>query len=45
VTVGAALFREAVDFLRSQNTSEKYLEPREESLKRFAPAAASPSRD
>jgi len=41
VTEGAALFREALDFLRSQKTSEKYLEPREESLKRFAPAPAS----
>ena len=41
LTEGSALFREAIDFLRSQKTSEKYLEPREASLKRFAPAAAS----
>jgi arylsulfatase A-like enzyme len=38
---GAALFRDAIDFLRSQKTSEKYLEPREASLKRFAAAPAS----
>ena len=41
VAEGAALFREALDFLRSQNTSEKFLEPRQASLKRFAPAPAS----
>src|SRR5256884_6893596 len=41
VAEGGALFREALDFLRSQNTSEKFLEPRDASLKRFAPAPAS----
>jgi arylsulfatase A-like enzyme len=41
VAEGAALFREALNFLRSQKTSEKFLEPREASLTRFAPARAS----
>lgn len=42
---GARLFREAIDFMRSLDASEKFLQPREESLKRFAPAPASPARE
>lgn len=42
---GATLFREAIDFLRSQNAAEKFLEPREESLRRFAALPASRARD
>jgi arylsulfatase A-like enzyme len=42
---GAALFREAIDFMRSLNAAEKFLKPREESLRRFATAAASPARE
>jgi arylsulfatase A-like enzyme len=42
---GAALFRDAIDFLRSLNAAEKFLEPREASLRRFAAAPASRARD
>ena len=42
---GAELFRDAIDFLRSLGTAEKFLQPREESLKRFAAASASPARE
>jgi len=42
---GAALFREAIDFMRSLNAAEKFLKPREDSLKRFATAATSPARE
>src|SRR2546423_1010396 len=42
---GAELFRDGIDFLRSLGTAEKFLQPREESLKRFAAAPASPARE
>ena len=42
---GSALFREAIDSLRSLNTAERFLKPREESLSRYAPAPASPARE
>jgi arylsulfatase A-like enzyme len=34
---GSALFRAAIDFLRSAGTAEKFIAPREESLRAFAP--------
>jgi arylsulfatase A-like enzyme len=42
---GAALFREAIDFMRALNAAEKFLQPREESLKRFAASPASRARE
>ena len=42
---GATLFRDAIDFMRSLDASEKFLKPREESLRRFATTAASRGRD
>jgi arylsulfatase A-like enzyme len=42
---GSHLFREGIDFMRAENASEKFLRPREESLKRFGAAATSPARE
>ena len=42
---GATLFREAIGFMRSLNAADKFLKPREDSLKRFATAATSPARE
>ena len=42
---GAQLFQDAIDFLRSVGTADKFIHPREQSLKRFAATPASRARE